>query len=265
MSAITQLSSTLSSAVNTVQKKIATTQTELATNVNPSLSPIYNSVILTLSNNINTWGTRSTNLNTTNDIVRVAQTGLSSISSLLYEMQTLAISAESTTGTSDLASLNATYQSLATQINTIANNATIGGTGLLNTTSGITIYPALSTSVTSTVYGYDYASIGSALTTAYPLSSNSAAVTAATQLATYIESVTAAQASMSAYSSMLTLDSTAATAFASSSSSYISDLQGLNTTTLQTDLTGYNNQLDVDYYLIGQMNSAASAALTIFK
>ena len=64
---------------------------------------------------------------------------------------------------------------------------------------------------------------------------------------------------------MLTLDSTAATAFASSSSSYISDLQGLNTTTLQTDLTAYNNQLNVDYYLIGQMNSAASAALTIFK
>ena len=73
------------------------------------------------------------------------------------------------------------------------------------------------------------------------------------------------QTSLSAYSNLLTATATAANSTANGLNSYISDLHGIDTTALQNNLQTYNNQLSIDYYLVGQMNAAASDELRIFR
>jgi hypothetical protein len=42
-------------------------------------------------------------------------------------------------------------------------------------------------------------------------------------------------------------------------------MQAVDSTALQAKLQGLNNQQSIDYYLVSQMNTAAQAALTIFR
>ena len=260
---IPKLSPILTNAINSVQENITKTQTKLATGLNPEISGTKASVILSLTSDIATWNTRSTNLKLVDDIVSVAQTGLTSISSLLYQMKNIATLAETTTGTSDLASLNATYSSLANQITYTANSASVNGSNLLNTTSGITIYPALSSNTTSTIYGHDFATVGDDLQDTSLTTDN--AEDAVTTLSGYITTLSTVQTSLSAYSGLLSATATAATSTANGLTSYISDLHGIDTTALQNSLQTYNNQQSIDYYLVGQMNAAASEELRIFR
>jgi len=265
---IPKLSPILTNAINSVQENITKTQTKLATGLNPEISGTKASVILSLTSDIATWNTRSTNLKLVDDIVSVAQTGLTSISTLLYQMKNIATLAQTTTGTSDLASLSATYLSLATQINSTANSASVNGSNLLNTSSGITIYPALSSYTTSTIYGYNFATVGTTLATSYSFPTSGTAANAAakvTLLSGYITTLSTVQTSLSAYSDLLSATATAATSTANGLTSYISDLHGIDTTALQNSLQTYNNQQSIDYYLVGQMNAAASEELRIFR
>jgi flagellin-like hook-associated protein FlgL len=262
---IPKLSPILTNAINSVQENITKTQTKLATGLDPEISGTKASVILSLSSDITTWKTRSTNLKLVDDIVSVAQTGLTSISTLLYQMKNIATLAETTTGTSDLASLSATYLSLATQIQSTANSASVNGSNLLNTSSGITIYPALSSYTTSTIYGYNFATVGTTLAGSYTFSTAADAAAKVTTLSGYITTLSTVQTSLSAYSDLLSATATAATSTADGLTSYISDLHGIDTTALQNSLQTYNNQQSIDYYLVGQMNAAASEELRIFR
>jgi flagellin-like hook-associated protein FlgL len=177
-------------------------------------------------------------------------------------MKNIATLAATTTDATDLASLNTTYLSLANQITYTANSASINGSNILNTSSGITIYPALSSSTTSTIYGYNFATVGSTLATT--LTTDTAAAKA-TLLSGYITTLSTVQTSLNAYSVLLTATATAANSTANGLNSYISDLHGIDTTALQNNLQTYNNQLSIDYYLVGQMNAAASDELRIFR
>jgi flagellin-like hook-associated protein FlgL len=259
---IPKLSPILTNAINTVQENIAKTQTKLATGLDPEISGTKASVILSLTSDIATWNTRASNLKLVDNIVSVAQTGLTSISTLLYQMKNIATLAATTTDATDLASLNTTYLSLANQITYTANSASINGSNILNTSSGITIYPALSSSTTSTIYGYNFATVGSTLATT--LTTDTAAAKA-TLLSGYITTLSTVQTSLNAYSVLLTATATAANSTANGLNSYISDLHGIDTTALQNNLQTYNNQLSIDYYLVGQMNAAASDELRIFR
>lgn len=264
-SLISKLSPTLSNAINTVQSKVATVQTTLATNVNPDLSAASASAILTLTSDLSTWDTRATNLKTVKDIVDVARTGLTSISSLLYQLKTLATLAESTTDATELTTLSTSYLTLADQITSTSNSAYINSSSynLLNNTTGITIYPALSSSTTSTIaLTNNYATIGSTLSGDSDLSVN--ASTKVSTLATYISALAVDQAALTGYGTLLSSAISNITGIESGINSYISNLQDIDTTALQADLQSYNNQLSIDYYLVGQMNAAASSELAIF-
>lgn len=265
---IPKLSPILANAINTTQENITKTQTKLATGLDPAISGTNASVVLSLTSDIATWNTRASNLKLIDNIVSVAQTGLTSISILLYQMKNIATLAQTTTGTSDLASLSATYLSLATQIQSTANSASVNGSNLLNTSSGITIYPALSSYTTSTIYGYNFATVGTTLATSYSFPTGDSGANAAakvTLLSSYITTLSTVQTSLSAYSGLLSATSSAASSTADGLNNYISDLHGIDTTALQNSLQTYNNQLSIDYYLVGQMNAAASDELRIFR
>lgn len=253
------LSPILSSAVTNVQSKIQKTQTELATNVNPNLSGASIGVIVSLSTDISTWSTRTVQLKTANDLVGATQTGLSSISTILSQMLGLVNSAVS--DPTNTSSYTASYNSLAEHIRAIATSAQINGSTLLGPSPGITIYPALSSSISSNVAGVNFASIATSLTNS-DISASSTDTIAT--LNGYIAQVSAMQSSMNAYSSAISSDISAANGFSSGLSAHISSLQNIDTASLQANLQSLNNQQSIDYYLITQMNSASAAQLTIF-
>jgi flagellin-like hook-associated protein FlgL len=273
-SLISKLSPTLSNAINTVQSKVATVQTTLATNVNPDLSAASASAILTLTSDLSTWNTRSTNLKTVKDIVDVAQTGLTSISSLMYQMKTLANLADSLDATSstydtELNSLWASYITLANQITNTASSAYINSnSNNLLTSDEITIYPALSSDTNSNIYlTNNYEIIGNAFSGhSWTVGDTDYLSPGDTydELTTYISKLSADQSALTGYGTLLSSAISNITGIESGINSYISNLQDIDTTALQADLQSYNNQLSIDYYLVGQMNAAASSELAIF-
>jgi flagellin-like hook-associated protein FlgL len=262
---IPRLSPILSNAINSVQEKIVKTQTELATGVNPNLSAANASVILSLSSDISTWDTRTTGLKTANDLVGVTQTGLASISSILYQMLNLVNSAVA--DPTNASTYGSSYQSLGLQIKSIASSSLINGQTLLGLSPGITIYPALSTNISSSIAGYDFTTLGTSLAADHDLSAGASVSTSTkiTNLNTYIDQVSAMQSSMSAYSGAIKANITATMSFSSGLSDYIDDLQNVVATALQAQLQVHNNQLSIDYYLVGQLNAAAAEELRIFR
>ena len=260
---IPRLSPILSNAINSVQEKIVKTQTELATGVNPNLSAANASVILSLSSDISTWDTRTTGLKTANDLVGITQIGLASISSILYQMLNLVNSAVA--DSTNASTYGSSYQSLGLQIKSIASSSLINGQTLLGSSPGITIYPALSSSFSSSIAGYDFATLGTSLAADYDLSTTVLTTAKLANLNTYIDQVSALQSTMSAYSGAIKANITAATGFSSGLSAYIDDLQNVDATALQAQLQVQNNQLSIDYYLVGQLNAAAAEELRIFR
>lgn len=260
---IPKLSTTLSNAINSVQEKIVKTQAELATGISSNLSAASASVVVSLKSDISTWDTRKTGLQTANDLVGVTQTGLASISTILYQMINMVNSADVDSG--NAATYGNSYRSLALQIKSIASSSWINGQTLLGDASGITIYPALSASISSDIAGYDFTSVGTALAADYDLTSSALRDSKSDDLYAYIDDVTAMQSSMSAYSEAIDANVTAATGFSSGLSAYIDDLQNVDSTALQAKLQGYNNQQSIDYYLVGQLNAAAAEELRIFR
>jgi flagellin-like hook-associated protein FlgL len=63
------------------------------------------------------------------------------------------------------------------------------------------------------------------------------------------------------------LDSSAAASLSLSTNlaNTVASIQDVDQTALQAKLQQLNNQQSIDYYLISQMNTAAQAALTIFR
>jgi hypothetical protein len=84
--------------------------------------------------------------------------------------------------------------------------------------------------------------------------------------------LTAALSSVSTYQSTLSatktgLDASAAAALSLSTNlqATVDSIQNIDETALQARLQQLNNQQSIDYYLISQMNTAAAAALAIFR
>jgi len=256
----TSLSPVLSTAINAVQEKIVKTQATLATNINPDLSSADSRVIVTLSSEIATWSTRTINLKTANTLVGITQSSLSSISSLLNQMMSLVNSAVS--DPTNTSSYTATYNSLAQQIGSIASSSQVNGSTLLGPSPGITIYPALSSSISSDVAGYDFAALAASLINADISTSSTSTIATLNE---YINQVAALQTSMTAYSGAINSVISAANGFSSGLTAYINNLQGIDTTALQGTLQSLNNQQSINYYLVSQMNAVVAAQLAIFR
>lgn len=135
MSGLSSLSSTLTSAVNDTQAKINTTQTQLASN-KKTLDPAQQGVVTRLSAQVAGYSAAKSNITQAQSVISVAQSGLSAISDMLTQMQSMATKA-STAGVtaSDAASYQATFKSLADQIQNLAKSSSVNGASALGTTN----------------------------------------------------------------------------------------------------------------------------------
>ena len=150
MNIATSLTSVLTQNVNSVQAQIATTQQQLATGIKQT-NPAIQGIVTRLSANVSQYSSIATNITAAQNVVAVGQTSLSTISSLIQQMQQLATQAASGgLSTTDLASLNTTFTALASQISAAVSNASINSTTVLSTGGGLTVQIGLTTAASST-------------------------------------------------------------------------------------------------------------------
>ena len=267
MSAITGLSTLLNQNVMSVQAQIATTQNQLATGIKQT-NPAIQGVVTRLQANISQYSSIGTNITAGQNVVSVAQTSLTSISSLISQMQQLATQAASGgLSSTDLVSLNTTFTALASQISASVANATINGTSVLQTGGGITVQIGLATggSNTASLTTLAMDTAVAAVATALSISTGTAAAASITSLTSLLSTVSTGQSNLNAYSVALSADQNAVTSLGTNLQNTVNSLQAVDQTALQAQLQQLNNQQSVDYYLVSQMNTAAAAVLTLFR
>jgi len=265
MSALTSLNATLSTSVNTVQAQIKDVQTQLATGTK-TLDAGQVGTVTRLSSQVTGYNAAAANISQAQSAISVAQTGLSSINDLINQMIDLTNKAANTAvSAGDLAKLDITFQSLLTQINSISDSTSLNGVNLISANATDAIYEtgiASTDKMTVTAVSSDTGSLGIA---SLALSTTAAATAALTTLASALDTLSTNQSSLSADAVGFTAKGKTDAAIATQLQHSIDTISKPDQAKLQMDLQAMNNQQSVDYYLISQLNTEASAAMTIFR
>ncbi len=274
MSSLNGLAATLSQNVTSVQNEIVTTQSELSSG-KKTLNAAEVGIVTRLSAQVSGYNNVATNVKSGLDLLSVTSTALSSMTTILSQMKDIATQAANAgLTTSDRIALNSTFGQLANQVSSLLKGATVNSTNLLCTTAYLgdasvntgdqVLQTGLTSSNTTTL-----ASAALDTTAAMVLTGNILTQTAA---ATYIDTLTTALSLVSTKQSIVGAEqtglkeqATAALSMATNLQSTVDTIENVDETALQAKLQQLNNQQSIDYYLISQMNTAASAMLTIFR
>jgi len=162
---ITTLASSLQSAVNDVQARLEATHTQIADGKQP-LSKQQASVVARLSNQATSQDAVQGNITNANNIIDITQTGLSSISSILAQMQSLATQVSNGVFNSvDQTHLFTQFASLNRQIGQIAANTSLNGNNLLNGSQTLSVVSGTDgvNNQTTLVQGIDISRLQTAL------------------------------------------------------------------------------------------------------
>jgi flagellin-like hook-associated protein FlgL len=265
MSSITALQSTLSSGINAVQKSIQTVQTQLATN-KKDLDPGQLGQVTRLASQVTGYNSAVQNIAQARSSINVAQTGLSAIRDLMSQLTDLANKAASgSLNADDRTNLNKTYTSLIDQIDSIAENAGVNDVNLISGSTNLVVQTGLTSADTlevevadSTVNGLNSGGFGS-------IDSDINAQAAIGLLKDGLSQLSINQSSLAAFDAGLVAKSKTDASIATNLQGAIDAIEKPDQAALQMQLTQFNNQQSIDYYLISQMNTASQAALTIFR
>ncbi|AWW49531.1 flagellin [Polynucleobacter paneuropaeus] len=136
---ITSLASTLTQSVNEVQKGIVETQNQLASG-NATLNAAETGVVSRMTAQVAGYGSVTKNLTDAGSAIDVAQSALTSISTIMSQLKGLATQASSAGfASTDRDSLNLTFQNLTNQIQQLVTSASVNGANLLNTDFGLQV------------------------------------------------------------------------------------------------------------------------------
>ena len=158
------LAQTLSNSVARVQAEIVDTQNQLAAGLK-TLNPGQQGVVTRLSAQATGYEQTLSNITTAQSVISVGQSALSSIATIMTQMQALANQASSAgLNSTDRDSLQATFSSLATQVKNLGSSASVNGNNLLNGSSlSVTTGIDGSDSAQTTVNGVDIAALSTSL------------------------------------------------------------------------------------------------------
>ncbi|MBT8540013.1 hypothetical protein G6722_01485 [Polynucleobacter paneuropaeus] len=136
---ITSLASTLTQSVNEVQKGIVETQNQLASG-KATLNAAETGVVSRMTAQVAGYGSVTKNLTDAGSAIDVAQSALTSISTIMSQLKGLATQASSAGfASTDRDSLNLTFQNLTNQIQQLVTSASVNGANLLNTDFGLQV------------------------------------------------------------------------------------------------------------------------------
>ena len=265
MSALTSLNSTLSSSVNTVQAQIKDVQTQLSSGTK-TLDAGQLGTVTRLSSQVTGYSAAASNIVQAQSAISVAQAGLASINDLVTQMIDLANKAANASLTdADRTKLNATFQSLALQVTSIATNTEVNGVNVLKSGAADQKYQVGITSADTMLIN----KVASDATTlgidSLDISTQALAPAAITALKLALDTISTNQSSLLADNVGFTAKGKTDAAIATQLQASIDSIQKPDQAKLQMDLQALNNQQSIDYYLISQFNTASAAAMSIFR
>lgn len=136
---ITSLASTLSQAVDKVQKEIVETQEQLASGEG-KLNAAESGVVSRMTAQVAGYESVTKNLTDAGSAISVAQSALTSVADIMTQLKGLAVQASSAGFSStDRDSLNKTFANLINQVEQLVTSASVNGANLLNTDFGLQI------------------------------------------------------------------------------------------------------------------------------
>jgi flagellin-like hook-associated protein FlgL len=162
---ITSLASHLQSAVSDAQTRLSTTHNQIASG-KKDLSDQDTSIVARLSAQASSQSGVQSNIKNANNVVDVAQSGLSSIASILTQMQSLATQVlNGLNSDTDQTMLYTTFSNLNSQIAKIAATTSINGNNLLSGNQTISVLSGSDgvNNKTTLIQGVDIASLQTAL------------------------------------------------------------------------------------------------------
>ena len=269
---ISALAPTLTFAVNAVQKGIVETQNQLASGTK-ILNAAEIGIVTRLSAQATGYKSVTQNIAAGMNVINVGQTALSSITSILSQMKDIATqSANAGLQTSDRTALQSTFNELRVQVGNLFTNAGVngenvltGGAGFdLTIQSGVTGGSTSQTSITNLNLSLGSAAGGLDIA-ASTVATQTGAQTAIDALSDALSTISTHQSTLSATKTGLEASAAAALSLSTNLQSTVDAIQNVDQTALQARLQQLNNQQSIDYYLIAQMNTAAAAALAIFR
>lgn len=274
MSALNGLAATLSQGVAQVQKEIVQVQSELSSG-KKTLNAAEVGIVTRLSAQVSGYKNVATNVKSGLDLLSVTSTALSSTTTILSQMKDIATQAANAgLTTSDRIALNSTFGQLASQVGSLLKGATVNSTNLLCTTDYLddpsvntddqVLQTGLTSSNTTTLVSAQLDTTAEMVLTGDILTQAAAAAYIDT-LTSALSKVSTKQSIVGAEQTGLKEQATAALSMANNLQSTVDTIQNIDETALQAKLQQLNNQQSIDYYLISQMNTAASAMLTIFR
>ena len=279
--------SQVNASIVTNQSNIANAQSQIANN---QVSPVagVQGIVTQLSSQASNLTANGANITQASNVVRVSQTALQQISGLLKQLQSLASSSNSsTTSPTDKAALQQSFSSIAGQVSNLVQSASVNGSNLLNSNNGLSIQTGLGSDTTSstTVSGFSLNNLVTALSSlnisanalavppvnpyfsppsAFIGATNLGAAEALSVLQQSLTTVSNAQASLTASQTNLQTLQTENSSTATGLDNSVNALQTPDLPTLQQQLSAYNNQQNINYYLASQINQQSSQVLKIF-
>jgi flagellin-like hook-associated protein FlgL len=262
--ALSGIASYYQTQANAVAAQIASINSQISAGTNV-LTVSQQKTVTTLSQKASSYSTPEASIKNAQSVVALAQTGLTSIKSLLQQMQVLAEQASDTQlSSSDSTNFNTRFQSLVTQIGKAATSASLNGSSLLSGTAGLNV----TTDITKGVNSYTriqsvnvYGMLTAGILSGVAVDSPEKAQTAIEQISGALSQISSGQAALNYAASSLTKQNNTLTGDVNSIDAQINSITNVNVKQLQAQLTTLHNQYNVDYSIASQLNASASENL----
>ncbi|QWD15045.1 hypothetical protein G6702_03280 [Polynucleobacter paneuropaeus] len=262
----TNLVNTFTNYVKDFQTKINSINTQLK-NGKATLTTAQQDQVTTLSATAQSYSTPQASITAAQNTIGVAQTAITSILKLMPQLQQLASQAsDPTLGSSDSTNYNFRFQQLVTEIGKLATSASLNGTNLLSGTAGMNVIigtdktPASRSFINSVnIYGM----MTTGLMSGIKLDTPENAQAAVNALNSALAQINNGQALLKMTSTRLTTQANTLTGLAKTAQDSVNTLQNIDPVKLKAQLAQLQNQQNVDYQLISQLDPIAYKALIV--
>ena len=266
---------TLTRNLNDVQDRMAQTQNELSSNTK-ELDTASTGVLLRMNSQIVSYDGVIGKLGVLKSAVQSSMAGLEQIRNLVASMTDLATEVVNNAAltTEDRSAMNTQFQSFLGQINTAVSTSSFdGNTFLSSSTDGsnqsivIQVGPSSTQTFTAVKAAASQFTLGLTASASNPMT-----ITTTNNAATTLASLQAALSKLTSSSLNLEKLETSIDGFIKNNQvgvdlnrEYVDSITQPDSAALQVHLNELNNQQSINYYVMSQLNSQASAILQLFR
>lgn len=277
MQSIDSTMRTLSTSLTEIQTKMTETQKELSTNTR-NLDATDTGVLVRIKAQINNYDTVNNKLSMYRSAVETSKAGLSQINTLVDSCMSLAqeLLSNPSLNATDFGNLNTQFQSFLTQITTAVSTSSYDGfTFLSSQASGpagpqvasIQVGPSTSNMFSTSKVAASLYTLGLLNTDGSNINLNTvgAATTALAALQNALTKLGVSSQSLEKIHTTLDNVYTNNLAIIDTYKTASDQVSMPDATELQVQLNQLNNQQSINYYVISQLNTQASAIMQIFR